>query len=117
MLICQLTDLHIRPIGKPALRIVETNMLVERAFAAVSAFRPRPDVVLITGDIAAAGLAAEYRQAADLIRCHLAMPVFVVPGNHDRRDAMRAGLGRLPGMAGDDEYIYSSSWTTSLSAW
>jgi 3',5'-cyclic-AMP phosphodiesterase len=105
MLICQLTDLHIRPVGKPALRVVETNMLVARAFAAVAAFRPRPDVVLITGDIAAAGLATEYRQAAELIRRHLVMPVFVIPGNHDRRHVMQAELGHLPGMEGDGVYI------------
>jgi hypothetical protein len=50
MLICQLTDLHVRPVGKPASRVCETNMFTERAFRAVARLNPRPDVVLITGD-------------------------------------------------------------------
>ena len=50
MLICQLTDLHVRPVGQPANRVVETNIFTERAFRAVWRFRPRPDVVVITGD-------------------------------------------------------------------
>ena len=31
MLICQLTDLHVRPLGVPCNRVSETNMLTERA--------------------------------------------------------------------------------------
>ena len=31
MLICQLTDLHVRPAGKPANRVSETNMFTERS--------------------------------------------------------------------------------------
>ena len=49
MLICQLTDLHVRPVGMPANRVSETNMFTERAFRAVARLNPRPDAVLITG--------------------------------------------------------------------
>ena len=38
MLICQLTDLHMRPRGKAANRVVETNMFAERAFRALRVF-------------------------------------------------------------------------------
>ena len=58
MLICQLTDLHVRPKGQTANRVSETNMMTERAFRAVAAFRPRPDVVLITGDLTECGLSS-----------------------------------------------------------
>jgi len=50
MLICQLTDLHVRPVGRAANRVSDTNMFTERAFRAVSRLNPRPDVVVITGD-------------------------------------------------------------------
>ena len=45
MLIAQLTDLHVRPVGKPANRLVETNVFAERALRSVAALQPRPDVV------------------------------------------------------------------------
>lgn len=35
MLIAHLTDLHIRPRGKPAYRVSETNALTERAIDAI----------------------------------------------------------------------------------
>ena len=105
MLICQLTDLHLRPEGVPAYRVVETNSLTERAFRAVAALNPRPDAVLITGDLTDCGLDSEYALLARLIRKHLPMPVYVIPGNHDRRAALRAGLADLPGVTSDPEFV------------
>ena len=108
MLICQLTDLHIRPAGIPANRVVETNMLTERALRTVSRLRPSPDVVLITGDLTECGLDEEYANLAHLMRKWLTMPVFVIPGNHDRRDNLRTGLRHLPGVTIDPAYVQYS---------
>jgi 3',5'-cyclic-AMP phosphodiesterase len=105
MLIAQLSDLHVRPRGIPAARVVETNMLVERALLAVAALRPAPDVVVISGDVTECGRPEEYGMAAALLRRHLTMPVFVVPGNHDRRDNFRAGLGHMPGVLSDPDFV------------
>jgi 3',5'-cyclic AMP phosphodiesterase CpdA len=105
MLICQLTDLHVRPAGMAACRVIETNMFAERAFRAVARFNPRPDVVLLTGDLTANGLDAEYARLARLIRKFLPMPVFVIPGNHDQREALRKCLQHLPGVTSDPQYV------------
>jgi Icc protein len=106
MLICQLTDLHVRPVGQPDNRVVETNMFVERAFRAVAAFTPRPDVILLTGDLTECGLDAEYANLARLIRRYLPpVPLFVIPGNHDRREKLREGLAHLPGVTADPVYV------------
>jgi 3',5'-cyclic AMP phosphodiesterase CpdA len=105
MLICQLTDLHIRPRGQAANGVSETNMFTERAFRTVAAFRPTPDLVVITGDLTESGMPEEYAYLAELIRAHLSMPVFVIPGNHDRRDNLRRGLGHLPGVTQDPEFV------------
>ncbi len=106
MLICQLTDLHVRPRGLPANRVVETNMFVERAFRAVAGFSPRPDVILLTGDLTECGLDAEYANLAGLIRdCLPPVPVFVIPGNHDRREKLREGLAHLPNVTADPVYV------------
>ena len=105
MLICQLTDLHVRPVGKPANRLSETNMFTERAFRAVARLNPSPDVVVITGDLTDCGLDEEYANLNRLLRKFLPMPVFVIPGNHDRRGNLRAGLKHLPGVAVDPHYV------------
>src|SRR3954469_14132788 len=101
MLICQLTDLHVRPVGMPSNRVSETNLFTERALRAVARLNPRPDVVLITGDLTECGLDAEYANLRALLRKWLPMPVFVIPGNHDRRDNLREGLKHLPGVTAD----------------
>jgi 3',5'-cyclic AMP phosphodiesterase CpdA len=106
MLIAQLTDLHVRPRGQAANRVAETNVFVERAFRAVAAFTPRPDVILLTGDLTECGLDAEYANIAQLIRRYLPpVPVFVIPGNHDRREKLREGLGHLPNVTADPVYV------------
>lgn len=108
MLIAQLTDLHVRPLGKPANRVSETNMLTERAFRAVAAFTPMPDIVVITGDLTECGLVEEYTNLAAMLRRLLPMPVFVIPGNHDRRNTLREGLGHLRGVSYDPHYVQYS---------
>lgn len=91
MLIAHITDLHIRPPGKPAYRASETNMLTERALDAVAALRPMPDALVITGDLTDCGLPEEYALLRQLLS-RLSIPILLVPGNHDRRENLIAGL-------------------------
>jgi len=105
MLICQLTDLHVRPVGLAANRVSETNMLTERALRVVAGFVPQPDVVLITGDLTECGLAAEYDNLAAMLRRTLAAPIYVIPGNHDQRENLRAGLAHLPYVNSDPKFV------------
>jgi 3',5'-cyclic-AMP phosphodiesterase len=105
MLICQLTDLHVCAVGVSCNRVSETNMFAARAFRTVAAMKPTPDVVLITGDLTENGLPAEYANLTALLRQHLTMPVYVIPGNHDRRDNFRRDLAHLPGVTSDPAYV------------
>jgi len=105
MLIAQLTDLHVRPHGVLAYGVVETNRYVEAAFKAVSALQPAPDAVILSGDLVDGGMAEEYDILSELIRRHLAMPVYAIPGNHDHRETMKARLGHLPGVAEDPDFV------------
>ena len=105
MILLQLTDLHVRPPGLAAMRTCETNMLTERALRAVRDFRPRPDALVITGDLAANGLVAEYRNLADMLARLTDLPTYVIPGNHDDRDNFRAVLAHLPGVASDPNFV------------
>jgi 3',5'-cyclic AMP phosphodiesterase CpdA len=97
MLIAQITDLHIRPRGKPAYRVSETNMMVERAVDALLALNPRPDLVIVTGDMTDCGLSEEYELLRSILG-RLTIPTYMVPGNHDRRETFREVFPDHPAM-------------------
>lgn len=105
MLICQLTDLHVRAAGPAADRVPETNMLTEQALRVVAGFTPRPDVALITGDLTEGGRDTEYGAVSAMLAQSLSMPVYVIPGNHDQRENMRACLCHLPGVTIDPRFV------------
>lgn len=105
MLICQVTDLHVCPPGRLAYGAVDTNAMTDRAFAAIAALDPSPQAVLVTGDLVDGGLDAEYGVFLSLIRRHLKLPVYVIPGNHDCRESLRRVLHGLPGLAGGSRFI------------
>lgn len=88
MLIAQLSDFHARPPGVKAYGGLDTNALMREAVAAVARLDPRPDCVIVTGDIADCGLPEEYAAAVEALAA-LPMPVYVLPGNHDRRETLR----------------------------
>lgn len=106
MLIAQLSDLHVQPHGTLAYGVVDTNPFVERAFKTVTELDPKPDIVILSGDLTDSGLDAEYDILADLIRRHLRMPVYLIPGNHDRRAGIKARLGHLPGVGSDPAFVH-----------
>jgi 3',5'-cyclic AMP phosphodiesterase CpdA len=106
MLIAQLSDLHVRPHGKPAYGVVRTNTLLERALRTLAALKPAPDAVILTGDLTDCGLPEEYEILAAMLRRHLAMPVYAIPGNHDRRGEMKQHLGDFTPAAKDSEFLH-----------
>jgi 3',5'-cyclic-AMP phosphodiesterase len=70
---------------------------------AVLALRPHPDAVLLSGDLADTATPAEYERVRELL-APLPMPVHVLGGNHDDRDALREFFP-VAGMPGG-EYRY-----------
>lgn len=89
-IIAQITDFHVRPRGVRAYG-VDTNAMLRNAIAKIQSLDPSPDCVIGTGDLVDCGLAEEYRELAGML-AQLRMPVFVIPGNHDRREVMRESL-------------------------
>jgi len=88
VLIAQISDLHITPPGTFAYGCVETAAALTAAIDTLNRFSPRPDLVVISGDIAHAALPEEYQHATKLLRA-LQIPFAAIPGNHDRRSAIR----------------------------
>jgi len=72
---------------------------LQAAVDAVLGLQPAPDALLLTGDVAEHGAPAEYARAREAL-APLPMPLHVLPGNLDDRDAMRAAFG-LPGTDGE----------------
>ncbi len=106
VLLAHLTDLHVRPPGVPAYRVVESTMLTERALCSVAALRPRPDAVVISGDLTDCGLVSEYASLAAMLRDVLPdFPIYLIPGNHDRRENFRRHLADFPGVTADPEFV------------
>lgn len=87
-LLVQLSDTHIRLPGQLAYRKVDTSAFLARAVAAVNALPQRPDAVVVTGDLTDFGRDAEYAQLRALL-APLAVPTYLLPGNHDDRAALR----------------------------
>ncbi len=77
---------------------------LERAVAAVGEMNPTPVAVLLTGDLTFDGNPDEYELVRELI-APLEMPVHPIPGNHDRRENLRAAFSDHPGLAGAGEFL------------
>jgi 3',5'-cyclic AMP phosphodiesterase CpdA len=82
MLIVQISDLHVAAADASVRQFVDTNANLERAIAYIEAMRPRPDLVVATGDLTDNGLPEEYRLLRALLD-RFEIPVRVIPGNHD----------------------------------
>lgn len=91
MLIAQVTDLHVRARGVLSHGRVDTLAMAEAAVARLRAMEPRPDIVVVTGDLTDCGLPEEYGLIDELLAT-LPMPAYVIPGNHDRTEELVRGL-------------------------
>ena len=94
LLIAQITDCH---IGFDPSDPDEDNVRRLRAVLGQLATGPdRPDLVLLTGDLTARGHADDYERLAEVLAGY-DLPVRLMIGNHDQREAMRKAFPDLPG--------------------
>lgn len=91
MLIAQLSDLHVRPAGVLYQGVVDSNAMLANAVRHLNALDPRPDLVLLSGDLVDSGTAAEYETLRHLL-APLEIPVRAIPGNHDDRERFRTAF-------------------------
>lgn len=112
MLVAQITDPHVLAAGKlfhsprrafpadapPDWSHIDTAAYLAQAIAELNALNPRPDVIVITGDLTDHGGAEEYANLRAILAA-AEIPIYVIPGNHDSREALReafAADGYLP---------------------
>jgi 3',5'-cyclic AMP phosphodiesterase CpdA len=90
MLIAQISDTHVVPTESEKGKLMMTEGHLRTAVTHLLALRPKPDVVLISGDLVEDGTRAEYELLAEILApLKAALPVYLAPGNHDEREAMR----------------------------
>jgi 3',5'-cyclic AMP phosphodiesterase CpdA len=91
VIIAQISDLHIKAPGTLAYGRVDTARALERCVATLNQFTPKPDLVVISGDLVDTPGAEEYAHLKRLL-APLNIAFAGIPGNHDQRDMMRATL-------------------------
>lgn len=105
MLLAQISDLHIKRPGALAYRRVDTAAALGRCVARLNALAPRPDAVVITGDLVDHGSVDEYRYLKTLLE-PLAMPYYLLVGNHDERGALREVFGEHAHLRAGGEFVH-----------
>ena len=113
MLIAHISDLHIRRPGELAYRRVDTAAHLKRCIAHIVAYRPQPDLVVATGDLVDSGQPEEYEYLAKMLS-ELPMPLYLIPGNHDERGALRAAFPQYHYLRHRDEFIQYTAPVGSL---
>jgi 3',5'-cyclic AMP phosphodiesterase CpdA len=102
MLIAQITDVH---LGFEPDSPDEPNVRrLEATLAAILAGRPRPDLLLVTGDLTEHGDAASYRRLKSILE-GLPLPSHLCLGNHDLRDVFRSVFAETPTADGFVQYV------------
>lgn len=101
MLIAQISDTHIAldtPDGNQRIRDLEITI------ADINALDPAPDVVVHTGDIVHNGRPDEYVRALSILGAARA-PVYVLAGNKDNRENLRAAFSSGGYIESDARFI------------
>lgn len=96
----QLSDLHVVGEGARASGVLDTRAILKTAVNRLIDMRDALgpiDAVLVTGDISDDGCADSYSFARDELN-RLALPLLIVPGNHDIRGPFRAAFAGLVDM-------------------
>ncbi len=92
MRILQISDFHLRGDGNLSFQVVDTAEYLrktqEHLQHVFSLPNQKPDLIAVTGDIADSGDEHAYSMVYEALS-GFGVPVFAVPGNHDRRDRMR----------------------------
>jgi Icc protein len=93
-ILVQLSDLHVGASWDG----VDPVARLEAAVEAVHSLDTGPDAVLVSGDLAEHAADSEYEQVRALL-ARIEAPSYVLPGNHDDRDALHRHFA-VPGAGG-----------------
>lgn len=104
VLVAQISDLHIKAHGKLSYGKVDTLGALHKVIARLNALQPRPDTVVITGDLVDFGHQAEYQTLKEALQT-LEIPFWLLAGNHDDRQMLRKVFADQPYLFQQQEFI------------
>ncbi len=104
MIIAQISDLHVHVEGNYAYGVVNTIPMIRQAVEHLNQLDPRPDVVVATGDLTHHGERAEYEMLRHLL-APLEIPLYLLPGNHDRQQPLYHAFGKPAYMPAEGSYL------------
>jgi 3',5'-cyclic-AMP phosphodiesterase len=90
----QVSDLHL-DAAAPLYERVDTVGRLRDTLAVIEAMHPRPEAILLTGDLANHATPEDYRTIRGLLDpvvARLGVPLVVIPGNHDVTATLREHL-------------------------
>jgi 3',5'-cyclic AMP phosphodiesterase CpdA len=109
-IVAHITDLHVVLPGRRAYGVVDTAAYLEALVARLAAQTPRPDLIVATGDLVDGGKPEEYARLRALL-APLALPLRLIPGNHDDLVALRAAFPERDELRGETSH---GSWSREV---
>ncbi|MDH3235290.1 MAG: phosphodiesterase [Alphaproteobacteria bacterium] len=103
MLIAQISDTHILAPASDHPAAQQRADGLRRCIADIN--RQRPDAVIFTGDTVQHGRPDEYALLSKLL-APLQAPLYLIPGNRDDKDAMRAAFADRPYMPTNGDFLH-----------
>jgi Icc protein len=109
VLIAQLSDMHVSKPGKRFGGRKDTREAFARALSRIGSLNPKPDLLLLSGDLAETGAAEEYDFIAEQL-ARMSCPIAAIPGNHDVREEMLRKLPRyvIPQDGGHLSFVHDA---------
>jgi 3',5'-cyclic AMP phosphodiesterase CpdA len=99
MVVVQISDPHVTPYGASPGAGVDSFSNLSRAIARANALQPKPAAIVISGDLVEHGTRDEYRRLAQALAAS-DVPVHLMTGNHDDRDALAGVFPELASRIG-----------------
>lgn len=101
MRIVQFSDVHLRAGGQLSFRVADTAAMLKDCVDHLLSLKWRPDGIVISGDLADSGEVPAYELLKTFLD-RLPAPVYLLPGNHDKRDRI---LQQLPAYCPADSSV------------
>jgi len=104
VIVAQITDMHVKMRGHVLPHMPHVIGPLRRALASIEAMCARPDCILATGDLTESGRFEEYLRLREIVDA-IDIPVYLLPGNHDYREAIRRAFPDRDYLRGADEAV------------